>query len=338
VVPDVWHWDAQFQWGPFATTVSVWFVHVPPGMDMTVQLHGWTLGPSYTLMVDGAADTYSIPEAGFTGTWSEYPDDLPPAFEAAPAVRTSNPGAGDAGLARAQQKLDDTNTQISQTWSFVDAAQGRISSAVILTNQSCGPCADAAEVQLQRAGSKLIDVKAHLVAAGNQLEVAIDQIDEARLSILTGGPPVQIVSALNGAIGNMDRAGEKLDLAAALLEQAGLQVEQAVALLAPCGACANQAAQLLQDAESLLVLAAESLSLTIQMLDDAHNQVTAARDGYACPADTNGDGVVDVNDLVNVIVLWGTDGQAAGIDADVIVDGTVDVNDLVAVIVAWGDC
>jgi hypothetical protein len=62
-----------------------------------------------------------------------------------------------------------------------------------------------------------------------------------------------------------------------------------------------------------------------------------------CVGDTNGDDVVDVNDLVNVITDWSTDGQANGGDiADNSgsgpPDGIVDVGDLVAVITAWGDC
>jgi hypothetical protein len=55
------------------------------------------------------------------------------------------------------------------------------------------------------------------------------------------------------------------------------------------------------------------------------------------PADINGDGVVDVEDLVAVVVNWG---PCAGPDepchpADTNEDGAVDVVDLVAVILAW---
>ncbi|MHC4908889.1 MAG: DNRLRE domain-containing protein [Planctomycetota bacterium] len=57
-------------------------------------------------------------------------------------------------------------------------------------------------------------------------------------------------------------------------------------------------------------------------------------DYSTCPADTNGDGAVDVQDLVNVILAWGTDDIAADVNGD----GTVDVQDLVDVIVAWGPC
>ena len=62
-----------------------------------------------------------------------------------------------------------------------------------------------------------------------------------------------------------------------------------------------------------------------------------------CPGDTNGDGAVDVNDLNNVILDWGTDGSANGGDITGPVpgsppDGIVNVNDLNAVIVGWGAC
>jgi hypothetical protein len=53
-----------------------------------------------------------------------------------------------------------------------------------------------------------------------------------------------------------------------------------------------------------------------------------------CPEDINNDGDVDVNDLVAVIVAWGTSDAAADVNDDSIVD----VNDLVAVITKWGPC
>ena len=52
-----------------------------------------------------------------------------------------------------------------------------------------------------------------------------------------------------------------------------------------------------------------------------------------CPADTNFDGEVDVEDLTAVILGWGGSGSA-----DVNNDGTVDVQDLTEVILAWGPC
>jgi hypothetical protein len=53
-----------------------------------------------------------------------------------------------------------------------------------------------------------------------------------------------------------------------------------------------------------------------------------------CAADTTGNGVVNIDDLLDVINAWGT----ADPDADVDNDGDVDIDDLLAVINAWGDC
>jgi hypothetical protein len=53
-----------------------------------------------------------------------------------------------------------------------------------------------------------------------------------------------------------------------------------------------------------------------------------------CRADTNRNGSVDVEDLVNVILAWGTDDLSADTNAD----GIVDVADLISVILNWGPC
>jgi hypothetical protein len=53
-----------------------------------------------------------------------------------------------------------------------------------------------------------------------------------------------------------------------------------------------------------------------------------------CPADTNLDEVVNVDDLITVILAWGTDDPPADVDAN----GTVNVDDLVQVILGWGPC
>jgi hypothetical protein len=53
----------------------------------------------------------------------------------------------------------------------------------------------------------------------------------------------------------------------------------------------------------------------------------------ALPEDIDGDGHVNVSDLVQVILNWG---PCPGCPADVDGSGVVDVNDLVAVILAWG--
>ena len=60
---------------------------------------------------------------------------------------------------------------------------------------------------------------------------------------------------------------------------------------------------------------------------------TCPSDG--CDQDTNGDGAVDVNDLLEVISSWGT---CSGCTADTNDDGHVDIIDLLSILDGWGDC
>lgn len=55
----------------------------------------------------------------------------------------------------------------------------------------------------------------------------------------------------------------------------------------------------------------------------------------ACPADLNGDGVVDVSDLLELLGAWG---PCPGCNADINSDGVVDVSDLLILLGEWGDC
>ena len=57
-------------------------------------------------------------------------------------------------------------------------------------------------------------------------------------------------------------------------------------------------------------------------------------DVIQCPADANGDGVVNVNDLLTAISDWGLSNSPA----DVNDNGVVDVEDLLLMIGAWGAC
>jgi hypothetical protein len=57
-----------------------------------------------------------------------------------------------------------------------------------------------------------------------------------------------------------------------------------------------------------------------------------------CLGDTNGDGLVDVLDMINVVLFWGSNGQAPGINADTNGDGVVTVLDLTDVVLNWGPC
>ena len=52
-----------------------------------------------------------------------------------------------------------------------------------------------------------------------------------------------------------------------------------------------------------------------------------------CPADVNGDGAVDVSDILAAIGNWGGSG-----DGDVDGSGVIDVSDILAIVSAWGPC
>ena len=52
-----------------------------------------------------------------------------------------------------------------------------------------------------------------------------------------------------------------------------------------------------------------------------------------CPGDANGDGAVDLSDLLDVIGNWGGDGSEGG---DVNGDNAVNLDDLLEVIGNWG--
>lgn len=55
----------------------------------------------------------------------------------------------------------------------------------------------------------------------------------------------------------------------------------------------------------------------------------------ACPADLNGDGVVNVGDLLTMLLAWGANpGHPADLDGD----GAVTVGDLLLLLAAWGPC
>ena len=54
-----------------------------------------------------------------------------------------------------------------------------------------------------------------------------------------------------------------------------------------------------------------------------------------CPADVNQDTKVDVDDLIMVILSYGS---SATLPADINNDGLIDLLDLLEVIAAWGPC
>jgi hypothetical protein len=75
--------------------------------------------------------------------------------------------------------------------------------------------------------------------------------------------------------------------------------------------------------------------LDLALVDEIADVVIVMRNGgIAERADVNGDGAVDVDDLLAVILAWGPcpDGPCP---ADVDGSGAIDVDDLVAVILGW---
>lgn len=55
----------------------------------------------------------------------------------------------------------------------------------------------------------------------------------------------------------------------------------------------------------------------------------------ACVADIDGNGAVDVSDLLDVLAAWG---PCICCDADIDLSGAVDVSDLLTVLADWGPC
>ena len=53
-----------------------------------------------------------------------------------------------------------------------------------------------------------------------------------------------------------------------------------------------------------------------------------------CPWDVNDTGVVDIDDLFDVLAHWGETGGACDVNAD----GIVDIDDVFDVLGNWGEC
>jgi hypothetical protein len=57
-------------------------------------------------------------------------------------------------------------------------------------------------------------------------------------------------------------------------------------------------------------------------------------DEASCTGDTNGDGMVNVTDILAVVGAWGNTGGPEDVNGD----GVVNVDDLLTVVNAWGAC
>ena len=64
-------------------------------------------------------------------------------------------------------------------------------------------------------------------------------------------------------------------------------------------------------------------------------QILAIDCDYPCPADVNGDEVVDIDDLFQVLSAWGPCNECP---EDLDDSGIVDIDDIFAVLSAWGPC
>ena len=58
-------------------------------------------------------------------------------------------------------------------------------------------------------------------------------------------------------------------------------------------------------------------------------------DECECPGDVNGDGFVNINDLLAIVGAWG---ECSSCSEDINGDGYANVTDLLMVIDAWGAC
>jgi hypothetical protein len=83
-----------------------------------------------------------------------------------------------------------------------------------------------------------------------------------------------------------------------------------------------------------MINSATSRSYTLIATPTTRTAVSRAMTVKYCRADVNGDMVVDVSDLLELLADWGTVGTLTDLQDD----GTVDVSDLLLLLAAWGPC
>lgn len=87
------------------------------------------------------------------------------------------------------------------------------------------------------------------------------------------------------------------------------------------------------------VTAGQALRIRVGGLNGAQGQgilnIHCEPSAPQCPADINGDSLVDISDMMDVLSAWGA---CSGCAADINNDGVVDIADMMAVLSNWGDC
>ena len=68
--------------------------------------------------------------------------------------------------------------------------------------------------------------------------------------------------------------------------------------------------------------------------DSGMDNIAITTGDNPCPADTDGDGVVGIVDLLGLLAAWGTDDPIY----DIVPDGDVGILDFLALLAAWGPC
>ena len=85
-----------------------------------------------------------------------------------------------------------------------------------------------------------------------------------------------------------------------------------------------------------IVVTAVVQTATAQLRVVTYN--VAGLNGDLDAMDVTGDGIVDVQDLAEVVLGWGPCRSPCECLPDVTIDGGVDVHDLAEVVLAWGAC
>ncbi len=108
-----------------------------------------------------------------------------------------------------------------------------------------------------------------------------------------------------------------------------------------CGAIASLDVKLEAGQYILIIFAAfvnpGDVDCGVNCGDDSYYEMTVDCGKLACPPcpDLSGNGVVDFEDILEVLAHWGEDGSMGGDTND---DNDVDFEDILNILGAWGPC